>query len=195
MNNSAPTRVLVADPPWRFGDNLPGPTRGAARQYKTMSVPEIMTFQLPTLAPDALLMLWRVSSMQREALDVVRAWGFTLKSEIVWEKLTRTGKPWFGMGRYVRAAHETCLVCTKGRFKVRDRSVRSRFSAPVPTGPDGRYIHSAKPEKFFDLVERLADGPYVELFARRHRPGWLCLGDEVAREDPASLETAATESA
>ena len=164
-------RVICADPPWRFGDNLPGPKRGAAKHYSTLSVEELCKFPLPPLMDDAVLFLWRVAAMQQEALDVVRAWGFTLKSEIAWIKLTSTGKQWFGMGRSVRAAHETCLIAMKGRPPRKSASVRSTFQAPV-----GR--HSEKPELFYHLVKQLYDGPYVELFSRRQRQGWTCLGDE-----------------
>lgn len=178
----APFRVLCADPPWAFGDKLPGPRRGAAHNYGVLSVSDICRFPLPIIADDAWLFLWRVSAMQEEALKVVRAWGFTLKSEIVWEKLTKTGKPWFGMGRYVRASHETALVAVRGRVRPADRSIRSRFAAPVPGTSAGKYLHSGKPEAFYNIVERLTgDGPRVELFARRCREGWTCEGDQVAR--------------
>jgi site-specific DNA-methyltransferase (adenine-specific) len=163
--------MIAADPPWRFGDKLPGPGRGAEKHYETMSVEEIRNFDLPPIAPDALLLLWRVSSMVEEAYEVVRAWGFEPKSEIVWRKLTKTGKEHFGMGRYVRASHETCIVARRGRPQILDRSVRSVFSAPV-----GR--HSAKPPEFFAIAERLAVGPRVELFSREARPGWTVLGLE-----------------
>jgi N6-adenosine-specific RNA methylase IME4 len=171
-------RVLLADPPWKFGDSLPGKTRGASKQYLCLSVAEICAFPIPALADDSILFLWRVSSMVEEAYQVVRAWGFVPKSEIVWEKLTKNGKPHFGMGRYVRASHETCIVATRGRFKVEDRGVRSRFSAKLPVGADGKVIHSAKPDEFYGLVERLSPGPYVELFARRTRAGWVGIGDQ-----------------
>lgn len=39
--------------------------------------------------------------------------------------------------------------------------------------------HSRKPEDVQDRIEQLFDGPYVELFARRQRSGWLCLGNEI----------------
>ncbi len=110
--------------------------------------------------------------MQAEAIEVVKAWGFVLKTEIVWLKRTRHGKRHFGMGRIIRAEHETCLVATRGKPKPKVLSVRSTFEAP--TG-----LHSEKPEAFFDLVEGLFDGPYLELFARRQRDGWRCTGDEV----------------
>jgi N6-adenosine-specific RNA methylase IME4 len=171
--------VLLADPPWKFGDSLPGKSRGAAKQYKVLSLADIKAFELPPLADPAILFMWRVSAMVEEAYQVVRAWGFVPKSEIVWEKLTKTGKPWFGMGRYVRASHETCIVATRGSFKVNDRGVRSRFSAPVPTDEAGKIIHSAKPDEFYALIERLAAGPCVELFARRRREGWEQFGNEL----------------
>jgi site-specific DNA-methyltransferase (adenine-specific) len=165
--------VLVADPPWSFRDALPGAARGAARNYPCLSVDELSAFPLPPIAADALLCLWRVASMQADALHVAQAWGFEPKAELVWEKTTRSGKPHFGMGRLVRGAHEVCLLATRGRFRPASRSVRSRFAAPV-----GR--HSEKPEAFYAIVEQLAGRrPIVELFARRRRRGWSCFGNEL----------------
>jgi N6-adenosine-specific RNA methylase IME4 len=77
-----------------------------------------------------------------------------------------------GMGHSVRMAHEVCLIAKRGRpTRNSPLNVPSVFFAP-------RGEHSAKPEAFYDLVERFAPGPYVELFARRQRKGWVCLGDE-----------------
>jgi hypothetical protein len=88
--------------------------------------------------------------------------------------------PWFGMGRSVRAAHETCLVCTRGKPKRAAANIRSRFAAPVPVDANRKYIHSAKPPEFHELVETLCgDVGRVELFARRRRPGWVTYGLEV----------------
>lgn len=166
--------VLCADPPWKFGDKLPGKSRGAAKNYDVMTTREICRLALPPLADDAYLFLWRVSSMVEEAYQVVRMWGFVPKSEIVWEKVTALGKPWFGMGRHVRAAHETAIIAVRGRPRPKSRSIRSRFAAPVGS-------HSGKPEAFYDLVEALAHGPFVELFARRQRAGWICLGNQMPK--------------
>lgn len=164
-------RVMVVDAPWKFNDELPGDTRGAAKNYKVMSVSEIMRHPQPPMYQDSILYFWRVASMQQEALDIIEAWDYTLKTEIVWRKLTTHGKRHFGMGRIVRAEHETCLIATSGRPDILSKSIRSTFDAPV-----GR--HSEKPEKFYRLVEQLSAGPYVELFARRQRVGWTCLGDQ-----------------
>lgn len=210
-----PFRVVCADPPWRFGDKLPGAGRGAERQYPTLTAKQICQLPLPAIADNAILFLWRVGSMQQEALDVMRAWRFDQKSEIVWNKLTKNGKPFFGMGRTVRGAHETCLIGWRGRPEILDKGIRSVFDAPVPTYPEGHpdigkakldpktgaplfhkrtgkplvvevgdYIHSAKPERFYtEVVERLAGGPYVEIFSRRTREGWHMIGNEVGKYD------------
>lgn len=166
-------RVVVADPPWPFADKLPGNGRGAASHYGLLSLAELCTFPLPPIADDAWLFLWRVGSMQREAIAVARAWGFAEPtSEIVWVKTTSDGaRIRIGMGRSVRNAHEVCLLCKRGRPERRDGGVPSVFHAP-------RGQHSAKPDRFFELVERLAKGPYVEMFGRKQRAGWTVLGDE-----------------
>ncbi len=181
-----PFSVVAADCPWRFSDKLPGKSRGAEKNYAVLSVDELCTFPLPPIADDALLFFWRVSSMVEEAYRVIRAWGFVPKSELVWVKTMHPlrfhalagdlmPKLHFGMGRYTRASHETCVIATRGRGKdlIADRGVRSVFFAP--TG-----AHSEKPDEFFSLVERLVPtGPRLELFARRRRPGWTCMGLEV----------------
>lgn len=172
-----PFRVVVADPPWMHDDQLPGETRGAGHQYPVMPTADICSLVLPPIASDAVLALWRVASMQQDALDVIKAWGFELKTEIVWVKTTsKKGKPQntlhFGMGRQVRASHETCLIATRGRVEPLNRATRSVFAAPV-----GR--HSEKPEKFFDIVRALYAGPRVELFARQLREGFVGFGHDL----------------
>lgn len=200
-----PARVIAADPPWPFGDKLPGEGRGAAKNYSLLSIADLCAFPLPPIADDAVLFLWRVASMQQEALDVMKAWGFVQKTELVWEKLRHCaackggGKslkraeaglvcgrcnglgalPWFGMGRIVRGTHETCLIGTRGRPERLCASIRSSFQALMPSDEHGRALHSAKPDHFFQLVQRLYAGPYVELFARRRRDGWTGYGDEL----------------
>jgi len=204
-----PIRTLCADPAWPFGDKLPGATRGAAHNYPVQTLDEIAAFLDATsisggpvydggdvpdanrsiresLAPDCRLFLWRVAAMQEEAFAVMRAWGFQLKSEIVWvktskgtdiahdvEQLGEEDKLHFGMGRTVRMAHETCLIGVRGRPEVLNHSTRSVFFAPYTR-------HSEKPDVFYrEVVERLSPGPYLELFARDRRSGWLSLGAEL----------------
>jgi N6-adenosine-specific RNA methylase IME4 len=167
-----PVSLLVADPPWRFGDALPGKSRGASKNYATLSLAEIKNYKLPKLTDDALLLLWKVEAMSEEAYAVARAWGFVPKSSVVWVKGV-SPKLHFGMGRYVRNAHETCIIAARGRAasKVTSHSIRSVFFAPIAfLAPTGQ--HSEKPDEFYNIAEALFPGPRYELFARKVRPGW-----------------------
>lgn len=167
--------VLVADPPWLFSDPLPGDGRGAVKHYPCMTIRELERMAIPDCGPDAVLFLWRVASMPREALRLCDAWGFEPKSEIVWRKMTR-GAQWlefFGMGRYVRQAHEVCLIATRGHAHPECHSIRSIFSARVRA-------HSQKPEAFYSIVDCLyPSSPKIELFARTIRPGWVQHGNQL----------------
>lgn len=179
---SGPFRVLCADPAWSFDDALPGPKRGAAAHYRCQSLEAIQAFELPPLEDDAWLFLWRTGAHAREAFAVMDAWGFRYSgAEIVWVKTAGDDnrRLRIGMGRSVRNAHEVCLIGKRGRPARLDAGVPSVLHAP-------RGAHSQKPEAFYDLVERLCAGPYVELFARRARPGWTCLGDEAPASEGAA---------
>lgn len=176
----APFVTVAADPAWLFGDSLPGPGRGASKHYRCLSLAELCTLRLPPIADDAWLYLWRVGSMQADALAVGRAWGFgEPTSEIVWVKTkgdTRrpTASARIGMGRTVRNAHEICLIFKRGKPERLDAGVSSLIFAP-------RLEHSRKPAEFYAAVERLSAGPRLELFAREPRPGWTTVGSELGQ--------------
>lgn len=215
-------QTVVADPAWQPRDALPGPGRGASKHYSTMSTPDIrsLAYRLPPIADDALLFLWRLSSMPFDGLDVCRAWGFEPVSEIVWVKVPKAspdiliekavrvverdepvvdtadvsmiragemmrlaGARVFEsaravrmlLGHYVRLSHEVCIIAARkgAASRILAHDVPSVFFAPL-----GR--HSEKPAAFYDIVERLAPGPYLELFARTPRNDqWTCMGDEL----------------
>ncbi len=80
-----PARVLTVDPAWKHRDKLG--KRGAAANYKTMTTEAICQLDLPPLAREHVLFLWRLANMQQDALTVCRAWQFQDVAEIVWEKL------------------------------------------------------------------------------------------------------------
>jgi N6-adenosine-specific RNA methylase IME4 len=173
-SGAQPARVLLADPPWAFDDALPGPKRGAESHYSCLSLEDIERFELPPLAKDCWLFLWRTGAHAREAFRVIDAWGFKYaSSEIVWVKTTLdNSRIRIGMGRAVRNAHEVCMIAKRGKPERLSASVPSVIMAP-------RLRHSEKPTAFYKAVERFAEGPRVELFARRTRPGWQCFGNEI----------------
>lgn len=186
---SQPAQVVCVDPPWPFKDKLPGGGRGAIKHYQTLSIADLCTFPLPPIANDCLLAMWRVGAMVEEAYQIGRAWGFVpTGGEIVWVKTTRmpicsVEDVAMGMGRTVRNCHETAILFRRGKPKIQDLGVRS-----VIFGKRGR--HSAKPESFYDLMERLCAGPYVEMFARRRRAGWDCYGNELSVAEGVAMEAA-----
>lgn len=183
---SEPYRVLVVDPPWEPNDKLG--SRGAAAKYTVQSQQWLSDFQLPLIANDCVLFLWRLAIMHEEACAVARAWGFNpTKGEIVWRKMTKNGKEHFGMGRTVRNCHEVCIIAKRGRPQVLCKNQRSLFSAPVPCDARGKIIHSAKPHAFFEIVCQLFEGPRVSLFERTQREGFTCIGDEFDETSHSSL--------
>lgn len=190
-----PFQVVVADPAWLFNDRLGEyEMRGAEANYRVMSTYEIcqlaesnfhtreLTVMGQPVAQDAILFLWRVAAMQQSALDVVRAWGFTLKTELVWLKKTKTGRRWFGLGWTLRAEHEVCLVATRGKPQLANHSTRTTFVTELDLAGLSAKVgrHSEKPDEFYRIVEELHPGPRLELFSRRQRAGWTCVGDEVS---------------
>lgn len=98
--------------------------------------------------------------------EVMEAWGFTYRSILTWVK------PVFGLGTFLRTASEHLLLGTRGKAPILFRSQPSWLFAP-------RQEHSHKPEEQYAVIERCSPGPYLELFARRKRPGWDAWGNEV----------------
>ena len=137
-----------------------------------MTARQIKDFELPPLADQCTLFLWRLTNMQELAIEVMHEWGFKLYGEIVWVKLKKDGTPRTGMGMMIRGAHETCLIGTRGGL-VKPLATRHGVIQAPWRG------HSRKPEELFDLIEEVWAGPYTELFARRQREGWRCLGNEL----------------
>ena len=162
-------RTIVADPPWDI--NQKG-KRGAAAHYDLMNLDSIKKMPVEDLAQDnAHLWLWVPNGLAQEGLDVMKAWGFTYRNLLVWIK-TNIG---LGLGNYLRNGCEIALFGTRGRAPVKFKGQSNLLFAP-------RQDHSHKPEEFFAIVERLYDGPYLELFARRYpssNKDWSVWGNEI----------------
>lgn len=158
-------RVVVADPPWRYGNTS---TRGAAEDhYPTMTLDELAALPVEERSADeAHLYLWTTNGFLREAFDLIDAWGYTYKTCLTWVK------PQMGMGNYFRSSTEHVLFGVRGGLRTQQRNLMNWFEAP-------RGKHSAKPASFYDLVEVASPGPYLEMFARRRRLGWESWGNEV----------------
>lgn len=187
--------AVMADPPWSYdspraivGNGGRGSDGGKAaliiqadvtQHYPTMGIDEIKA--LPVAAhvlDDSLLFLWTTNAYlaDGQAADVVRAWGFKPKTVITWAKTKAgTSEPSMKMGHWFRGASEHIILGVRGAPK------RPDGMPALPTWvPSQRQPHSVKPDTFYEMVEKVCPGPYLELFARRPRgEGWSVWGNEV----------------
>lgn len=189
-------RVIYADPPWTFATRSDkGKGRSPEAHYDCMPLDAIKALPVADLAAkDAVLFLWATDPLLDRALEVATAWGFTYKTvAFYWVKLNRgragpafTEADFFtGLGFWTRANPEPCLLATRGRPRRLRADVRRLLISP-------RREHSRKPDEVRERIEALAEGPYVELFARATRPGWDGWGLERALFDGAGATGVAT---
>ena len=160
-------KVIYADPPWDIHQKG---ARGAAQHYDLMTLDRIREMPVAELTDDnATLLLWVTKGALPAGLEVMKAWGFDYKTNAAWDKY------YMGLGLYFRGSHELLLHGTRGKAPFKFRGQRSTLQFP-------RQEHSRKPEEMIPLIERVLDGPYLELFARQrpnsHRE-WSVWGNEI----------------
>lgn len=160
-------RTILADPPW---DVLQRGNYGAVKHYPLMTLDEIGAMPVKDLVEDdAHLWLWVTNGTLRHGYDIAEAWGFTVRSPLTWVKWR------LGLGVYLRNSTEHLLFATRGKAPVNFRAQPTWLSAP-------QQDHSHKPEEQYAIIERISPGPYLELFARRPRPGWHVWGNQIASD-------------
>ena len=187
-------QCIIADPPWGFDDGLKAMKRkvrrSAVSQYRTMTPSQVALLPVKSIVDPAgcVLALWVPGSMLEDGLNVMKAWGFSLKQTWIWVKLKKNyakETDWnnstrVGMGRLFRQSHELALIGTSGKSVyplLRNKSQRS-VSFDLNEG------HSIKPSTLHSRLELMfPSANKVEFFARRRRPGWICLGDGIDGRD------------
>ncbi len=172
--------AILSDPPWSWNSwSKTNQDRAAFNYYDVMSLEDLKGLPVADLAADdCVLFLWAINSMLPQAIAVMGAWGFEYKTiAFTWAKRTPTDKAWhLGLGYWTRQNSEHCLLGTRGKPKRIARDLRELVIAP-------RREHSRKPDDVASGIERLVNGPYLELFARETRPGWTSWGHEVTKFD------------
>ncbi len=195
--------IVIADPPWAFGDTLKKmkakTKRSAKSQYNVMSVDEIASLDVKSISNQehCVLALWVPGALLPVGLSVMAAWGFTYKQNAIWIKtkkdvskhVTRALKSGkdvdvndltsFGMGRIFRQSHEIALIGTVGKvYSQLDNKSQRSVMFDVNEG------HSIKTELLQDRLEIMfSKAKKIELFARRCRQGWATIGDTVTGKD------------
>lgn len=190
--------VIYADPPWEFKNRSElGEDRNANQHYATMSIEDIMALPVKEIAADdAILAMWVTDPTLEQAMHVIRAWGFEYSTVgFYWaktwehadlEEMHETKSFPIGTGYVTRGNPEQLWIAKRGNPSRRilnidgvmkaDMAIRRLQFAP-------RGAHSQKPRKFYGLIERLYDGPYLEMFARTRHPGWSAWGNQVGGLD------------
>ena len=132
-----------------------------------MTLEQIKALPVGSLcAENAHCWLWVTNATLEIGFSILRAWGFTPRSIFTWLK------PRLGLGVYLRNCTEHCILATRGKAPVRVKNQPNVGVFPIQD-------HSHKPEEFYDIVERVSPGSYLELFARRRRHGWTAWGNEI----------------
>jgi len=169
--------TILIDPPWRFNNRTGkvGPEHKRLHRYETMSFEEIKALPIDKLSlPQSHLYLWCPNALLLEALNIMKTWGFTYKTNIVWYKIRKDGGPdGRGVGFYFRNVTELLLFGVKGKLRT------NRPWNVVNIIITRKHEHSRKPDEVYEIIERSSPRPYLELFARQRVKGWEQLGNEV----------------
>ena len=170
-------KTILADPPWQF-QNRTGkvaPEHKRLSRYSTLSLNEIMEIPIETAAfESAHLYLWVPNALLSEGLQVMKAWGFRYKANIVWHKIRKDGGPdGRGVGFYFRNTTELLLFGIRGSMRT-----LSPGRSQVNIIKSRKREHSRKPDEQYELIESCSPGPYLELFARGARKKWSAWGNE-----------------
>jgi N6-adenosine-specific RNA methylase IME4 len=177
--------AIMLDPAWpqdNFVQKGVVPSR-AEQPYPTMTLAQIAGLPMQDLmAKDCALFLWTLDNLPEAAANLAWAWGRPGKplrvvraNQFIWRKtcLSDPNKVRYGMGRWSRGGAESVTVLVQGRPKLKG-AANQFIDAP-------RREHSRKPAEIYERIERLVDGPYLEMFAREERPGWTAWGNETQK--------------
>lgn len=191
--------VIISDPPWSANDKLKmsSTKRGADANYDTLTTDDLCNLEVAKLAnPNGcVLVLWVLGSMLVDGMRVMESWGFSQKQVFVWAKSKKdpfkknklpnlNDTLGFGMGRIFRQSHEIALIGINNTAiykKLKNKSQRS-------VAFDFNEKHSKKPETIQNRLEIMfphatKENKALELFARRERDGWKCLGNEIGEKE------------
>ena len=171
-------KTILADPPWRFQNSTGkvAPEHKRLARYGTMTLDAIKSLPVSQVATDvAHLYLWVPNALLPDGIEVLRAWGFQYKSNIVWHKVRKDGgSDGRGVGFYFRNVTELLLFGIRGK--------NARTLAPgrrqVNLFATRKREHSRKPDEQYEIIEACSPGPYLEMFARGARPKWAVWGNQ-----------------
>ena len=169
--------IIYCDPPWDYKGqkqhNGKGgkETGGAIKHYSTMKLKDLKKLDIPSIcAENCLLFMWSSSPHLDQAVELMKAWGFSWATvAFVWDKQR------VNPGFYTMSQCELCLVAKRGKIPAPRgaRNVRQLVS-------ELRTSHSTKPAEVRNRIELMFPTQNkIELFSRHIVPGWDSWVDEV----------------
>jgi len=175
-------RVIYADPPWYFKNfSEKGTGRNPVAHYDCMSIEDLSRLPIyKWAAKDCVLFLWVTDPILDQAIELIEDWGFKYKTVgFYWIKTNKKVDPekmskksfFTGLGYWTRANPEQCLIATRGAPPRKAKNIPRLLISP-------RREHSRKPDEVYNLIKKLCNGPYLELFARKTQKGWDSWGKE-----------------
>jgi N6-adenosine-specific RNA methylase IME4 len=175
--------TVLADPPWQFNNRTGkvAPEHKRLARYMTLSLEEIMGIPVDFVtAEKSHLYLWVPNALLKEGLQVMEAWGFEYKTNIIWHKVRKDGGPdGRGVGFYFRNTTEILLFGVKGKLRTLKPG-----RTQVNIIKSRKQEHSRKPDEQYDIIESCSPGPYLELFSRGSRKGWDVWGNQSDDYEP-----------
>lgn len=176
--------TILADPPWQFSNRTGkvAPEHKRLCRYETLNLEGIKEIPVSLAAAEqSHLYLWVPNALLSCGLEVMAAWGFEYKTNIVWHKIRKDGGPdGRGVGFYFRNTTELVLFGIRGRLRTLDPGRRQ-----VNIIKSRKREHSRKPDELYDIIEACSPGPYLELFARgRYSERWAVWGNQSAAYEP-----------
>ena len=152
-------------------------------RYSTLALQQIKDIPVETVLEDtAHLYLWVPNALLAEGLQVMKSWGFTYKTNLIWYKVRKDGGPdRRGVGFYFRNVTEVILFGVRGKHARTLQAGRTQENMIVQRKRE----HSRKPDEQYDLIEACSWEPYLEMFARGNRSGWHCWGNQADDYYPA----------
>ena len=170
--------TVLADPPWQFINRTGkiAPEHRRLSRYGTMALDSIKGLPVDKIAkPTSHLYLWVPNALLPQGIQVMEAWGFAYKSNLVWHKIRKDGgSDGRGVGFYFRNVTELILFGVRGRNARTLAPGRSQVNFLATRKRE----HSRKPDEQYPIIEACSPGPYLELFGRGIRKGWATWGNQ-----------------
>jgi len=173
-------RIVYADPPWSYGDELIKGYGAASHHYPQMTIDELCSMTdargrsvVDIVADNAVLFIWAPSPLLLECFSVIHAWGFDYKASFVWDKQLHN------FGHYNSVRHELLLIATRGSCTPDSKELHDSVVSIKRSSK-----HSEKPEEFRQIIDEMYPPragkrrDRIELFARTKAKDWDSYGNQ-----------------